>query len=301
MTLPLYVQEVLKSVPNPTHFLGKGGEGWIFALGRDRIVKIYVHASRSYLESVAAFQKKLSQFSFTFKTPQILEIKQIVGRLVTIEQRLPGKQLDHVLPALSGGERHRVFQNYYDAVKQIHAVQFPSLPYEQILAVPEAVTASSWPKFLRAKLQKQVKKMQNLLQKEVIDLNKKLNHLDTLLESIMWLGKQLVHCDYYMNNVLVNADLTVSAVLDFSIHAVVGDPRLDISSVLTWLVMDKHVIPSDYEFLYPQAEADYGKNINEFVPIYLLYSNFYYADMDDPSWSLKNLNDASLWKQVGLK
>lgn len=101
-----------------------------------------------------------------------------------------------------------------------------------------------------------------------------------------------------LNNVLVANDLSISAVLDLSSHAVVGDPCLDVSSVLTWNTMDNNVHLEDYNFLYEIAEKDYGKDIHKYIDIYLLYSSFYYSDMGDPSFSINNLNNDSIWKRI---
>ena len=66
--------------------------------------------------------------------------------------------------------------------------------------------------------------------------------------------KCLIHCDYFLNNVLVNDSLDISAILDFSQHSAVGDPKLDIASVLTWNEIDPNVKQEDYIFLYDVAK-----------------------------------------------
>ena len=49
---------------------------------------------------------------------------------------------------------------------------------------------------------------------------------------------------------------------------------------------------------FTQAEQDYGSTIHKIADLYLLYSGFYFADMDDPSFSVEHLNDDQLWQGV---
>ena len=175
---------------------------------------------------------------------------------------------------------------------------FPDLPYGQIIKTSESITSNSWTDFLVYVLDQKMVKIQDSIRRSVSDFDKKVEHFKTLIKrKLVSTQKSLVHCDYFLNNVLVNDDLTISAVLDFSVHAAVGDPKLDIAGVLTWNEIDPNVRPEDYMFLYGIAKKDYGDDIQAYADLYLLFSSFYFTDMDDPSFSVKNLNNDKLWSK----
>lgn len=278
--------------------LGKGGEGWIYEYGNNAL-KVYPRTSDvQYLKNIQALQNVLAQQHFSFDVPQTYEIGEAEGILYSIEKRLQGVQMDKKIIGISTPERQRLYRNYYDAIRQIHAVSFPDLPYGQIIKTSESITSDSWAEFLIRKLDQKVAKTQDSMQESVSNFDKKVMLFKTLIKQhLVSTQKNLVHCDYFLNNVLVNDDLSISAVLDFSAHAAVGDPRLDIAGVLTWNEIDPNVKPEDYLFLYDVAKKDYGDNIGMYADLYLLFSGFYFADMDDPSFSVKNLNNDKLWSK----
>ncbi|MFA6572030.1 MAG: phosphotransferase, partial [Bacteroidota bacterium] len=107
------------------------------------------------------------------------------------------------------------------------------------------------------------------------------------------------HCDYYLNNVLVNKNLEISAVLDFSVHASVGDKRIDVAS-LAYLNLDKNIRPEYIEYLLNIAKSKYGDDVEKFIKIYGIYYGFYYADthefnMDSYKWCIGYINNDKNW------
>lgn len=298
--LPEFVKRILKDlkIRNPVLF-GYGGEGWIFEFG-DKALKIYEKANLKYLQEIRDFQIKLLKNKFNFDIPRIYEIGEINGVFYTIEKKLKGEQMDKVIPKLNTKERQKLYQSYYDAIFQINSVELSNLPYGQIIKTSESITSSNWTDFLLKKFRQKVLKTRERVGKQVEDYDKKVAFFEKLIEKeLKCEKKRLVHCDYYLNNVLVQ-NSSISAILDFSVHLVVGDPRLDVSGVLMWNGIDKNVKKEDFEFLFEKARRDYRKGIYKFVDLYLLYSSFYYSDMDDPSFSIKNLNDENLWKKYGF-
>jgi aminoglycoside phosphotransferase len=278
--------------------LGHGGEGWIYEYGNDAL-KIYVRNSdKQYLKNIQLFQSNLKKQHFTFDIPQIYEIGEVDGILYTIEKRLQGVQMDKKIIGMSTPDRQKLYRSYYDAIRQVNAVTFSNLPYGQIIKTPESITSDSWTDFLVRVLDQKMVKTQDKMRLSVSDFDKKINLFKLLIQKhLVSTQKNLVHCDYFLNNVLVNDDLAISAVLDFSVHAAVGDPRLDIAGVLTWNGIDPNIKPEDYTFLYAIAKKDYGDDVSRFADLYLLYSSFYFSDMDDPSFSIKNLNNEKLWSK----
>ena len=278
--------------------IGKGGEGIILDY-KGKALKIYYKATESYLHQLQNLQKDISSHDLSFAVPQILEIGNVEETFYTIENKLMGMQMDKMIPALSPKDRQTLFRSYYDAIKQIHSITLPDRSYGQLIDTPEKITSATWTDFLIQKLRQKVDKTKTRHANTVADYEQKALLLESIIKDKMHTEeKRLVHSDYYLNNVLVGDGLSISAVLDFSIHVVVGDPRLDISGVLTWNAMDKNIQPDDYSFLYEIARKDYGDDLDMYVDIYNLYSSFYYSDMSDASFSINNLNDDNIWKRI---
>jgi hypothetical protein len=279
--------------------LGKGGEGFVYKYGT-KALKVYPRLRDvNYLHNVQTFQQELASHNFDFETPYIYEIGEIQGIYYTIERLFHGIPMDARLEHLSTPERQKLYLSYYNAIKQIHAVHYPDKPYGQILPSPESVTADSWQTFLLYILDRQIEKTRDRMSSNVPDfIQKSLKLKEIISFQLHSETKCLVHRDYYLNNVLTNDNLGISAVMDFSIHSAVGDPRMDIASVLMWNEIDPHVKREDYDFLIEHAERDYGSDIQKISDIYLLYSAFYFSDMDDLTFSVKNLNDDRLWERV---
>lgn len=279
--------------------LGMGGEGPVYEYGDDKVLKVYPRTvDMLYLQNIQSFQRDLAKHTFTFATPQITEIGQTDGVLYTVEKRLQGTQGDKKIIGLHTADRQRVYRSYYDAIRQVNKVTFPTLPYGQLIKTSESITSDSWTDFLIHVLEQKVEKTQENVRGVVVDFDKKVERFKDLIQQhLTSTQKQLVHSDYFLNNVLVGDNLSVTAVLDFSVHAAVGDPRLDIAGVLTWNEIDPHIKPEDYQFLYAVAEKDYGKEISKIADLYLLFSSFYFSDMDDPGFSIRNLNNEELWEK----
>lgn len=277
--------------------LGKGGEGYIFAY-KDKALKIYIRSEMGYVRQVADLQTTLAGCGFPFSIPRITDIGQTGGSVYSVEDRLTGTPMDILMRSLPADKRQILIRNYYNAVRRIGAVTFSGKPFGQILSGSESVTGPDWVHYLLRKLEQKNEKNWERL-RCIGNLEMKTSALKQALgESCRWDGKNLVHCDYYLNNVLANDDLSVSAVLDFSIHSAVGDPRYDIASVLLWNTIDRSIQIKDYDFLFDLAEQDFGPDIRTVTRLYFLFSCYYYADMEDPSYCLDNLNDPAVWKGI---
>ncbi len=280
--------------------LGKGDEGSVYEY-EDKAIKIYSHTpDTQYLKELKKFQNELEKNSFTFETPQIYEIGNENGTFYTIEKRLKGVQMNKAIIEMNTHDRQVLYRSYYNAIKQVNAVSFSNLPYGQIIKTEESMNSECWTDYLIQTLDFKKTKMLLNTKSQIPNFDKKLELFKNLTQKYLQTNqKQLVHCDYYLTNVLVDKT-NVSAVLDFSGHTSVGDPKLDIASVLTWNMIDPNVKEEDYKFLFDIAKKDFGDNIEMYADLYLLYSGFYFTDMNDPSFSIKILNNEKLWEKYDI-
>ncbi len=286
-----------------SHLLGKGGEGWVYALDQDKAVKVY-KGNPGNLDDLVKFQQRLSSYHFPFATPQILNMGEIDGTVYTIEKRLQGKALDKILPSLTSDQKQEALANYFEAMQTFNTITLPDLPFGQILGGKETIKAPTWKEFLHAKLTQVAEKSRKNLDCDVSELDLKIKILHQLVDSLAEPEKHLVHCDYYLNNVLVGDDLKISTVLDFGIHSVVGDPLLDVSSLL-FLKLTNLLTPQEIEFSYGLATKKYEAGVQRTNDIYGLYYSFYYSDTKETDrnsyqWCVTNLNDNSVWQRLGI-
>jgi|SRR3989304_5933686 len=278
--------------------LGKGGEGEVYEIDSGRVLKIYKNPDTDYLQGLMQFQKQLNDLSLPFAVPQITEL----GEGYSIEKRLQGQTLDKVFPSLNKDEQKTALTNYFQVMKKINNIEFPDSKFGQVLSNVDAVQTESWPEFLTRKMDQEVEKSGEYLRNDVTDFDNKLARLKQLIVNETDTSeKYLVHADYYLNNVLVDDNMDVTAVLDFSIHTLVGDPRLDAASIL-FLTMDKNIKPEQIEMIYQLAETEYGVGTRRILDIYGMYYSIYYSsthdhDPDSYKWCINNLNNEETWSR----
>ncbi len=284
--------------------IGKGGEGFVFDHSTETVLKVYRKATRQYLEQLQSLQQRATQAQLPYTTPQIVRIESQDGVFYTIERKLTGKQLDIVFPELSPEQQRAVLRNFVAALEPLKTINVEDFPYGQLVASPDSVQAATWSEYLLQKLDQQLKKSQQFLQQDVRDFDSKVQILRAKLRALdhSAIQKQFVHTDYYLNNVLVNEDLEISAVLDISVHAVAGDHRLDLASIC-FLTLDPHITKEHADFARSTVLQIHGPEIDPYLDIYALYYACYYSDLHDTdphsySWCLGILNDEARWGRV---
>lgn len=280
--------------------LGEGGEGIVFVLSKDKVVKIYKNVEPEYLQSIFDFQRWLAEFALPFDVPLIYEIGNVSGTYYTIEKRLYGVTLDKIFGGLDEDDKRLILKRYFESLKALHSIKLPKLPYGQILKANDAFTGTSWQEFLEIKMENKIGYSHKWLAKDVTNFEQKVRRFYEIIETkLSYEDKTLVHGDYFHGNVLVE-NLEISAVLDFSPHTVVGDYRMDVAGAITFLELDPTFTPEYIEYLYTLAEQQYGKDIRKYIGYYRLYYSFLFAnsfefDKQLYEWCIKTLNENSYY------
>jgi aminoglycoside phosphotransferase (APT) family kinase protein len=200
--------------------LGIGGEACVFALGRDRILR--VHHPGATRDAVARRARLLEELNLSasevpFSIPRVVETHEAHGRLVTIEPRLPGRPLLHVLGEVTGAERDHLLVRFLDCSTRMHALRVDR-PWYGDLCEPAPVRARSYRAYLERRARKSLDAAgDDLARIDAAQLSAALPEPDR---------PSFVHLDLYPGNVLVEAR-EVSAVVDFGGPSLVGDARLD--------------------------------------------------------------------------
>jgi hypothetical protein len=277
-------------------FVGRGGQSRVYALPEGKMLRVYNPGGEDKQEllRLKVFYDGLYG-KFSYKTPHILEIGEEGGALFTIGEMIPGKALSDVLPGLSVEDKKKVFRNYFEAVEEIRSVSFPERPYGEILA-DDPRTAPTWTEYLQKTIREYAKK-------HGPDLSQDVENFSAVVEKLCEEAatfdpnppKYLVHGDYFANNVIIDDDLNVTGVIDFSSHTVVGDHMFDISSTKIFVESKE-----DSEILSPMIEARYGEALKKAEHFYRPFCAIYFAEKGGItgevypklySWCVRNLKE----------
>lgn len=208
--------------------LGHGGEASVFALDADRVARIN-NRGAEHLEARAAFGAELRRSAdrVPFAIPEVLETREIAGHVVTIERRLPGRDLMAVLDEASADDRVALIHAYLEAAARIGDLAIER-PWCGELVRGDAIRLDSFETYLEARA------TANLRAGGVggIDSGALASELTRALEATPTPeggARALVHLDAFPGNMLGGGSTgtEVTAVLDFSVIALVGDRRLD--------------------------------------------------------------------------
>lgn len=132
------------------NLLGVGWESRIYALGKDRILKI-PHpdpGAEVLVRAQAAFTGELPPLPFA--VPKVREIRHVGGILITIEDRIPGRSLAEILPGLTGTRRRTALAAYLE-VADAMAIARTDAEYGDIL-VSNPVRRPHWGEYLADRL-----------------------------------------------------------------------------------------------------------------------------------------------------
>lgn len=248
--------------------IGAGGESIVYGLDDVRVLRL--PKAKLFDVSALARQRMLLDAidgRLPFATPRF---EEIAGTHV-VERRLPGKSMLAMLPALSGEQRAKAWSNYLAAAKAVSQISFPDREFGQLLADP-CVTQPTWHGYLATSLRQFAARNLGTIARDV-------GEVDWLIERALGLldgvsadpPRALVHGDFFPGNVLLDDDLTVSAVIDFSSFTLVGDPLYDLAGACVFPEMIAETRPEDLALLRSLTGG------NGF-PFYRAYFAFFSAD-----------------------
>jgi len=260
----------------PTALIGSGGQSLVYALDGDRVLRVLrgegdVVALTRTKSFLAEIEGKLS-----VKTPRIEEI-DAKGRY-TIEPRQPGIAMTLMMAGLSGERRRTMLANYVESADAAAAIKFPDRPYGEVLAAAP-IHAETWTDYLRRSTDRWLLKNNAAIAEAVGDTEslraKALAFIDAVEARP---EKALVHGDYFPGNVLIDRDLSVSAILDFSAFTVIGDPLYDVTCAPIFLEMIEQASEDDVATARQLVREQHGDAIEAAARAYRAHAAFAMAD-----------------------
>jgi aminoglycoside phosphotransferase (APT) family kinase protein len=258
----------------PAELLGDGWESTIYALGAAQVLRIPrpEGANEDQLRAQAALTSGLPPLPFA--VPRIREIARIDGQLYVIEDRIPGRAMAAMLPELSGDRRAAALRAYLEAAETMSVATAPGQPFgDLLLAQPRR--CDRWADYLTARVRKAAE--DEVLAAAIPGLAAIVERFNARLEAIPDPVRCIVHGDIWPPNVMMNEDLQVTGLIDFSFTTRVGDHVMDLAGACHFLLATKSSSPADHDYLKQLILAKHGAEVIDRIGLYAVWFAFDFA------------------------
>ena len=222
--------------------LASGMEGNVYSLVPGELVaKVWFKQSFEKTEALKRFYETFARGNLIIQTPELLEIAEIDGVVVSTEQFLSGTPLQHRFPIDSHSAEPQVISALITALDFLRHVPVQE-QFMQMTALDEAQpfwsTGGNWSECLHILLSTSVDRFDQQLRRHVTDFDRLFEAVTAFVQSRSHAPLALMHGDLYGSNILVDADMRPLAILDFGFLTLVGDPAFD--AAITSSVMDMY-------------------------------------------------------------
>lgn len=281
--------------------IGDGGESEVYALGRDRVLRVYRaghEGPATLIPQLKSLYASWAHAPIGLQIPQILDSGQISGRWFTVDRRMSGGSLSAWLPTAEPGVRRQVLLDYLQATSRIQQLPSPVSGHARLLGDDAPQLFANLADLLTAQLLRVLPGSQERLEADVPQISRIWDRLQE------WLGARngeprLVHGDICPPNtyltVLPDGRPTVTGIGDFSPHTLAADPMMDIAGAIMFCELEPYESAvDDAAWLADQARERYGDDLEQALAMYRIYYGFYFSDAhrSQPllySWCLRQL------------
>ena len=285
---------ILRQAGFMPEFVAAGMEGFVFAIGDDRLAKVWLHRTEAEVRLLAAFYAQLWEQHLPFATPLIQDVfRTSQGHTVSVEERLPGMPLKSILERDPDNVRLRRQGMAATASVVTGLATVEELPAARALALmgePSPWDAhANWGAVLGKLVATRARRYQTLLERAVHNFESKLSAVIAALNTLDIPRTGIIHGDICPENILVDPEtMAPVGLLDFGFLTTAGDPCFD--AVLATLFFDMyspHAHEARKELRGMLARtSDPGPRIDQLYPLYaaayaLAGSNAYSEDGQD--------------------
>jgi aminoglycoside phosphotransferase (APT) family kinase protein len=258
--------------------LGSGWESTIYALGDSQILRIPrpKASSEDQVRAQAAFTASLPPLPFA--VPRIREISRIGGQLYLIEDRIAGQSMAALLPTLAGERRATALRAYLAAAEAMSVVTAPGEAFGDLLS-DKPRRSDRWSDYLTARVR--VAAEDEVLAAAVPGLAGIADRFIARLEAIPDPVRCIVHGDFWPPNVMMNDDLQVTGLIDFSFTTRVGDHVMDLAGACHFLLATKASSQADHDFVKQLILANHGAEVIDRIGLYAVWFAFDFAFAHD--------------------
>ncbi|HEY7072283.1 MAG TPA: hypothetical protein VH479_19300, partial [Acidimicrobiales bacterium] len=212
-------------------FLGRGGEARVFALDAERVLRLpHRGADPGPLEERRRLLASIAAAGWRVALPEVLEHREVAGRLVVVERRLPGRNALDVL-AEPGRDREALVRDHLDVARSVADLPCPTDRFGEVLGGNriEADGFSAWAErrlavSLAAGGEAFAGVEPGAVTRDLVDA----------LPEPEPARPRLVHLDVFLGNMLAVGD-RISALLDFGPMTIGGPRDLDVLAAVAYL------------------------------------------------------------------
>ncbi len=227
--------------------IGEGGEAEVFALDADRVLRRWrrdhpsIEARIGFTQEVAAGAADLP-----FAVPEILDHHvDEQGRPCFVERRLPGRSMTEALGEVTGARRTSLLTSYLETAVSLREIAFDRPWFGEVIA-DAPLRSETWRGYLEAALDRQVAAADTGAYPD-IDVEDVASSLRAEIADVTEPRPSLLHFDYFPGNVLCD-DTRVTAVIDWSVLSIVGDPDLDVALAIAYFAVTPTATADDVSF-----------------------------------------------------
>ncbi|MCW6512075.1 phosphotransferase family protein [Lichenifustis flavocetrariae] len=266
-----------RTAQHPVLRLGEGDEAEVYALDQDRIIRFFKrHVDPTYIAKRGAFYAGLDASTVAFAIPSIIEHGIDGDVCYSIERRIPGSSLVDLLARLKGEAREDALTAYAGAVTAIRRIGYNGhVGYGEVMADPP-IRSDTWKTCVLTKAETCLRESRIRLRDGIVEPERALRILERMLAYHGPVERHLVHGDFYSANVIVEAEGTVTGVIDFGPLTLVGDWRLDAASALLYLTGMDGITEEDKKVVHSCLTA-IGLREQD-VALYRLFYAFLFLD-----------------------
>ena len=293
--------------------IGQGTDAEVYALSDEKVLKIYANASaKGQFELLRDFYASLDTSNQKIKLPEIFSVDIRGGLLVVQERRIPGVPLSELLADLPNGvDRATVETNYFHAMKDLGQAT-PKEKIDRYLVFDDKGVSSaaqqSWVDYLRGLITRKADGIQEVLRKEIPDIEAKIDQLNGLISFEGTLG--LIHGDFFPGNVMVDPKTaSPTGVVDFGTFTMFGDPLFDAGTGWSFYSMYGEDDTAARAELLPRAIQVFGADSEGKIMRYALAGAVLGCDLFVGSeesvhdnghfrWSMDILKNSDYWSKA---
>ena len=273
-------------------------EATVYARDDATVLKVYRQPpALPNLHVLQQFYDLLDGEDVPFALPRIFAVEDHGDAIATVERRFTGVPMTERISASNAAS---FYERYLDAAFAVGRVRLRAPLGRLKLFDPGGIsTSDDWHTFLRRFVDQAAARSAPFLRRDVGDWDGKRGALNARLAAPYDGPMALIHGDVFPGNILMDGD-QITALLDFGIFTMWGDPLWDIATACAFF--DMYGARSTRDDLLAWATQRLGAHVRPRFALYILLYSLVAADAYDPTcedghyrWCIANLNDDGWW------
>jgi streptomycin 6-kinase len=282
-------------------------EAEVYACGADAVLKLYKGtASLADLLTLQDFYNSLDRQAAPFSLPHIHTVAQEGEYLVTVEQRLAGTRLSAILPTAGDAQLDSIIWRYISASLAVSQIAVRPSWERCKLFDPHQLSLRAdgdWHQFLDRYITHKLAQLHPYFNRDVPQFSEKLGRLRAILSQPYQNAYGLIHGDFFPGNLLVDEAHHITALLDFGLFTMLGDPLFDLATAWVFFDMYDELKKQLRQRILPIIVERLGENVRGKLYRYVLIYSILSANTYSPTcadghyqWCVANLNQPAYWQ-----